>query len=291
MARAAAILDEGFDVPTARRARRRRRGSGAARATGELSQAEILRPSAAARLRPPADPRRRLPGDPAGRARARARRRGAAACRQPGAPARAGRLASARRAAARRRVGLRRRCAVRPAQAMKKGAADSAVAYFRRAIDEPPPEARAHADVARARPGRVAHLRPGRGRAPARGLRRACTTRRRSGLAGNVLGRARCCGSRPRRRPRWRAAAAASMPPELRGRQRHVAARVRGGARSPSASTHRTRSSGSNAFRERRPPRALGEKAMAAVAAWQWATPTGRSTSASSSPSQAARRR
>ena len=59
------------------------------------------------------------------------------------------------------------------AAAMRSAAVESAVAYLQRALEEPPRAGAPRRDPARARARRGAHERPGGGRAPARGLRRA----------------------------------------------------------------------------------------------------------------------
>ena len=126
-----------------RRARRASTGGAPRAATGELAQAEILRPEHAARLRPSARARRRLPG-PAARASASSpHARAARAAATRGAPLEQV-AAQLLHTAARRALG-RATCCGGGAGRHAQGAADSAVAYLRRALDEPPPDASAPA--------------------------------------------------------------------------------------------------------------------------------------------------
>ena len=188
VARAVAVLGEGADLPAvaalagldeARVARRHRR----ARAGGDPAA------RAAARLRPPAGARRRLPRAAARRARAAARAR-RAVLRDAGAPAEqvaAQLLATPRRGE--RWVG--RRCCATPARAaVARGAPDSAVAYLRRALDEPPPPSAAPALLLELGLAEALTDGPGGRRAPARGLRDARRPARAGARWRTLLGRA-----------------------------------------------------------------------------------------------------
>ena len=108
----------------------------AAEATGDAGPGRDPALRATARLRPPAGPRRRLPRAAARRARARAPARGRACCTRPARrPSRSPRTCCTRRAVRSRGSP---RCWRRPAApAPAPGAAESAVAYLRRALDEP----------------------------------------------------------------------------------------------------------------------------------------------------------
>ena len=167
---------------------RRRGGHGRARARRDPA------PGAAARLRPPARARGGLPRAAARRARAAPRARGAV-LRERGRAGRAGRRAAARDAAPRRGVGRARRCTTRPAARPRTGAPESAVAYLRRALEEPPAPSSAAARAARARRGGGADRRPP---AAAEHLREAYERSRTRcrGRSRPTCWRARCCSSR-----------------------------------------------------------------------------------------------
>ena len=233
-ARAAAVLDEGFDVPTLAAL------AGvdepvAARATGELSQAEILRPTQPLGFVHPLIRAAVYQEIPPGERELAARRRGAAAGGGRSA-GRAHRLAPARRCRRAARSGCSRRSARPPARRCRRA----------------PPTARSRTFAGRSR-----SLRPrGRGRrrcwswasvesltyapaaveSPARGLRapRRPVSR---GLAANVLARTLMWESPPEA-ARLARTAAAEMPPD----QRQVALaprRLPGRADPRSASTRR----------------------------------------------------
>ena len=263
MARAAAVLDEGFDVATLA-ALADVDENVAARATGELSQAEVLRPSqplgfvhpliraAVYQEIPPGE--RELAHTAAARRLADA---GAPVERVAShlleVPPRADEWAyNALREAAR--------------QAMKKGAADSAVAYFRRAIDEPPPDERQRTETLLElglvesltyAPAAVEHLRDAY-----EGLHDPVAR----GLAANVLARS-LLWIAPQEAAALARAAAAGMPPELEEQRQTLqafeAATVAFGVDAPEAIERLI------PYRHR-VPQGLGEKAMAAVAAWEW---------------------
>jgi DNA-binding CsgD family transcriptional regulator len=137
VARAAAILDEGFDVPTLA-ALASVDESVAARATGELSQAEILRPSQPLGFVHPLIRAAIYQEIPPGE-RELSHAAAARLLADAGAPAE--RIASHLLEVPPRGdewVAATVRRAARTS--MQKGAADSAVALFRRTLAEPPPE-------------------------------------------------------------------------------------------------------------------------------------------------------
>ena len=139
------------------------------------------------------------------------------------AAARAGRARRARRRRRRAAPAGARAAATRPSSSSGSaggarrpaaaGAAESAVAYLQRALDEPvAPDARPRL-LLRARAGRGADQRPGGPRAPVRGLRRARPTRCERALAAGVLARAVLFTQRrPPRPARSPCAARASCP-------------------------------------------------------------------------------
>ena len=139
VARAVSVLGESAELPAVAALAGLDEPAVAA-ATGALARDRDPPRRPAARLRPPARPRCDLPRAAAGRARAPARARGApaAGCRRR---TRAGRGPAAGGAAARRAVG-RGAAEETGRTAMRRGAADSAVAYLRRALEEPPPPER-----------------------------------------------------------------------------------------------------------------------------------------------------
>ncbi len=264
VARAAAVLDEGFDVASVA-ALANLDETVAARATGELSQAEILRPSQPLGFVHPliraAIYQEISPGE-----RELAHTAAARMLAESGAPVE--RVAShllevpphadewafkSLREAAR--------------QAMKKGAADSAVAYFRRALAEPPPDERKRTQTTLElglvesltyAPAAVEHLREAYD-----GLDDPAAR----GLAANVLARSLLWNS-PQDAAALARDAAASMPPEQEDQrlalQAFEAATMAFGVDVPEAIERAA------AYRDRRPPQGLGEKAMAAAAAWYW---------------------
>ena len=213
VARAAAVLDEGFDVASVA-ALADLDETVAARATGELSQAEILRPSQPLGFVHPliraAIYQEISPGE-----RELAHTAAARMLAESGAPVErvASHLLEVPPHADEWAFKNLREAA---RQAMKKGAADSAVAYFRRALDEPPPDER---DAPRRTlelglvesltyaPAAVEHLREAYD-----GL----SDPARSGLAANVLARSLLWNS-PQEAAALAHDAAASMPPELGG--------------------------------------------------------------------------
>ena len=264
VARAAAVLNEGFDVASLAALAELDEAT-AARATGELSQAEILRPSQPLGFVHPliraAVYQEISPGERELAHTAAARR-----LTDVGAPVE--RVAShllevpphadewaffSLREAAR--------------QAMKKGAADSAVAYFRRALAEPPPDERRRTQTTLElglvesltyAPAAVEHLREaydGLSDPEARGL------------AANVLARS-LLWQAPQEAAVLAREAAASMPPELEDQrlalQAFEAATLAFGVDVPDAIER------AMSYRDRRPPQGLGEKAMAAIATWHW---------------------
>jgi hypothetical protein len=138
VARAAAVLDEGFDVPTLATLARVDEGV-AAHATGELSQAEILRPSQPLGFVHPLIRAAVYQEIPPGE-RELAHAAAARLLADSGAPSE--RIASHLLAVPPRGdewvVSVLRSAA---RTSMQKGAADTAVGYFRRALAEPPPRA------------------------------------------------------------------------------------------------------------------------------------------------------
>ncbi len=269
VARAAAVLDEGFDV-AGLAALAGLEEETAARATGELSQAEILRPSQPLGFVHPliraAVYQEISPGE-------RELAHTAAARRLADVDAPAERVAShllevpphgdewafkTLREAAR--------------QAMKKGAADSAVAYFERALAEPPPDERRRTQTTLElglvesltyAPDAVEHLREAY-----EGLHDPEAR----GLAAHVLARS-LLWQAPQEASALAREAAASMPPELEDQrlalQAFEAATMAFGVDIPEATKRALTYDG------RRPPQGLGEKAMAAVAAWHMAHSNG----------------
>ena len=264
VARAASVLNEGFDVPTLA-ALAEVDEQVAARATGELAQAEILRPAQplgfvhplirAAVYQEVSPGERELAHDRSARLLADAgASRERIASHLLEVPPHADEWAfETLRGAAR--------------EAMKKGAADSAVSYFRRAIAEPPP-ARAQTQTELElglvesltyAPAAAEHLREAYDRLddPAA-----------IGLAGNVLARTLLWESPPQAADVARRSAAA-MPEEFAEVRMSLealeGAMLAFGVVSPAAAERLV------AYRDAGPPRTLGDKTMAAVTAWHWA--------------------
>ena len=262
VARAAAVLDEGFDVSTVA-ALAGVEEQVAARATGELSQAEILRPAQPLGFVHPliraAVYQEVSPGE-----RELAHARAARLLFEAGGPGE--RIAShllevpphgdqwtfeTLRDAAR--------------AAMKKGAADSAVAYFRRALEEPPVDAERTQTLLELglvesltyAPAAVEHLREAYDR---------LSDPFAIGLAANVLARTLMWQSPPEAAEVARRAAAV-MPPELD--QVRLSLDAFRGALIPFGVAAPDIIEEIEAFLERsEPPQGPGEKAMAATTAW-----------------------
>jgi DNA-binding CsgD family transcriptional regulator/tetratricopeptide (TPR) repeat protein len=269
VARAAAILNEGFDVPTLA-VLAEVSEQVAARATGELSQAEILRPSQplgfvhplirAAVYQEISPGERELAHAAAARMLADA---GASdervASHLLNVPPRGERwvfdtLSDAARAA------------------MRKGAADSAVSYFRRAIEEPPPEsARTQVllelglvESLTYAPAAVEHLRQAYDRLDEPLAK---------GLAGNTLARTLMWQS-PSEAADVARRTAAAMPPELQ--QVRYALNAFRGALIPFGVGAPDILEELQAFLAREEPaEGPGEKAMAATTAWYFAHANG----------------
>jgi DNA-binding CsgD family transcriptional regulator len=262
--RAAAVLEEGFDVGSLS-ALAGVEEPVAARATGELAQAEILRPEQPLGFVHPLIRAVVYQDMPPGE-RELDHARAARLLAEAGAPRE--RVASHLLAVPPRGeewVAATLRAAAQ--EAMKKGAADNAVSYFRRALDEPP----SPADRARVTlelglvesltnaPAAVEHLRAAYdslGDPVARAL------------TANVLARAALWGAPPEAAEIARRAAA-EMPPELEDMRLSLeafeAATVAFGV--PAESTMKKL----EAFREPQSVDTLGKKAATASAAWFWA--------------------
>jgi len=264
VARAAAILDEGFDVPTLA-ALAEVDEQTAAEATGELAQAEILRPAQPLGFVHPlirAAVYQEVP--PGGRELAHAR--AARLLAEAGAPRE--RVASHLLEVpphADEWVFATLRDAAR--EAMKKGAADSAVAYLRRAVSEPPPAAertRTQFDLGLVEsltyaPAAAEHL-----RVAYENVRDPDAV----GLAANVLARALLWQS-PAEAAEVARSAAAAMPAGYEQVRRSLtalqAAMLAFGVDASDAIDEVV------AFRDVERVEGLGDKAMAAACAWHWA--------------------
>ena len=268
VARAAAVLNEGFDVPTLAALAGVEREV-AARATGELSQAEILRPTQPLGFVHPLIRAAVYQEVPPGE-RELAHAQAAELIATGGATSE--RIASHLLAVPPRGNEWTFRTLRNAARsAMKKGAADSAVSYFHRALEEPPPaDKRTHTllelglvESLTYAPAAVEHLQQAYD-----GL----TDPQAIGLAGNVLGRALLWQS-PNDAAQLARDAAAKMPPELEdvrlSLEAFEGATVAFGADAPRAIERLAQ------YRDRRPPRGLGEKTAAAVIGWYWAHSNG----------------
>ncbi|MQA75072.1 MAG: AAA family ATPase [Solirubrobacterales bacterium] len=268
VARAAAVLDEGFDVG-ALAALAGLSEEATARATGELTQAEILRPDQPLGFFHPLIRAAIYHEVPPGE-RELDHSRAARLLVDAGAPGE--RIASHLMAVPPRAeawVAETLREAARGA--MRKGAADSAVAYFRRALAEPPPE------PARSRLLLELGLSESLTNAPAavEHLRRAYDSLSDPpaiGLTANVLARA-LLWEAPAEAAALARRAAGELPAELSdlrlGLQAFEAATLAFGVREPEALARLER------FRDPDRICGLGAKMMAAVAAWQWAHANG----------------
>ena len=269
VARAVAVLGEGAELPAvAALAGLDERGGRGRDAAARPRRDPAPRP--AARLRAPARARRRLPRAAAGRARARSTSAPRACCATRGAGDRAGRRAAA---------ASRRGAATPGSPSCSSGRRDARCARApptapsptsRRALEEPPPAERADRRAARARPrggaDRAARRRP----STSGGLRRA----RRPGRARRASptrSRARCCSpAAPREAPRSPRAAAAELPPEhedLRAllEALELATLYFGGGRPELLDARWPRHA------HRRPSRAPGAQALAAMPRYDWA--------------------
>ncbi len=268
VARAAAILDEGFDVPTLAALADVERDV-AAKATGELSQAEVLRPTQPLGFVHPLIRAAVYQEVPPGE-RELAHSRAAHLLADAGAPDE--RVASHLLAVPPHGDEWAFRTLRDAARtAMQKGAADSAVSYFRRALDEPPPAEKRTQTVLELglvesltyAPAAVEHLKEAYA-----GL----TDPMAIGLAANVLGRALLWQS-PAEAAQLAGQAAAKMPDELEDLRLTLeafeGATVAFGADRPRAIERLAR------YRDRRPPKTLGEKTAAAVIGWYWAHSNG----------------
>ncbi len=268
VARAAAILDEGFDVPTLA-ALADVDAAVAARATGELSQAEVLRPTQPLGFVHPLIRAAVYQEVPPGE-RELAHARAARLLADAGAPDE--RVASHLLAVPPRGDEWTFRTLRDAARsAMQKGAADSAVSYLRRALEEPPPDGERTQTTLELglvesltyAPAAVEHLREAYD-----GL----TDPMAVALVANVLGRALLWQS-PAEAAELARTAAAKMPPELENEritlEAFEGATVAFGADSPHAIERLAQ------YRDRRPPQGLGEKTAAAVIGWYWAHSNG----------------
>ncbi len=268
VARAAAILDEGFDVPTLA-ALAEVDADVAARATGELSQAEVLRPSQPLGFVHPLIRAAVYQEVPPGE-RELAHARAARLLADAGAPDE--RIASHLLAVPPHGDEWTFRTLRNAARAaMQKGAADSAVSYFRRALEEPPPDRERTQTMLELglvesltyAPAAVEHLRQAYDR---------LSEPMEIALAANVLGRALLWQS-PAEAAKLARAAAAKMPPELENERLTLeafeGATVAFGAEAPGAIERLAK------YRDRRPPQGLGEKTAAAVIGWYWAHSNG----------------
>jgi DNA-binding CsgD family transcriptional regulator len=266
--RAAAILDEGFDVGSLA-ALAEVDEEVAAGATGELVQAEILRPEQPLGFVHPLIRAVVYHDMPPGE-RELDHARAARLLADAGAPRE--RVASHLLAVPPRGdewVAETLRSAA--GEAMRKGAADNAVAYFERALAEPPPRrdrARVTLELGLVEsltnaPAAVEHLRIAYDNLDDPVAR---------GLAANVLARAALWNSPPETAAIARQAAA-EMPDELidmhQALQALEAATVAFGVPSDEALARL------EPFREPQPLDSLGKKAMTAAAAWYWANQNG----------------
>jgi DNA-binding CsgD family transcriptional regulator/Tfp pilus assembly protein PilF len=268
VAHAAAILDEGFDVPTLATL------AGveddvAATATGELAQAEVLRPSQPLGFVHPLIRAALYQEVPPGE-RELAHALAARLLFDAGAPDE--RVASHLLAVPPRNDEWTFRTLRNAARnAMKKGAADSAVSYFRRALEEPPPAGKRTQTLLELglvesltyAPDAVEHLQEAYG---------DLTDPMEIALAANVLGRVLLWQS-PQASADLVQGAAAKMPPELEDMRLTLeafeGATVAFGANAPRAIERLAK------YRDRRPPQGLGEKTAAAVIGWYWAHSNG----------------
>jgi DNA-binding CsgD family transcriptional regulator/tetratricopeptide (TPR) repeat protein len=264
VARAAAILDEGFDVPTLATL------AGvedevAATATGELAQAEVLRPSQPLGFVHPLIRAAIYQEVPPGE-RELAHALAARLLYDAGAPDE--RVASHLLAVPPRGDEWTFRTLRNAARnAMRKGAADSAVSYFHRAVEEPPPAEKRTQTLLELglvesltyAPAAVEHLQQAYDR---------LTDPQEIALAANVLGRALLWQS-AEDAARLTRAAASKLPDELEDLRLTLealeGATVAFGADAPRAIERLAK------YRDRRPPKLLGEKTAAAVIAWYWA--------------------
>jgi DNA-binding CsgD family transcriptional regulator len=267
-AEAAAVLDDGFDVASLAGLAELDEST-AARATGELTQAEILRPERPLGFVHPLV-RAAIYGDVSPGLRELKHARAAALLTESGAPAE--NVASHLLAVPPRGdAGAVKTLRMAARRAMQKGATESAVAYFRRAVAEPPPAGEATQTLLElglvesltSAPDAVEHL---------RGALDALTDPLARGLTANVLART-MLWSAPREAADLARVVAAEMPPELESvalsLQAFEAATTAFGVERPDAIERL------EAWRD--PARAtdLGGKAMAAVASWSWALANG----------------
>jgi DNA-binding CsgD family transcriptional regulator len=269
VARAAAVLDEGFDVPTLA-ALAAVDVSVAARATGELSQAEILRPSQPLGFVHPLIRAAVYQEIPPGE-RELAHAAAARLLAEAGSPGE--RIAShLLNVPPHGDAWVFETLSGAARAAMQKGAADSAVSYFRRAIDEPPPESERTqvllelglVESLTYAPAAVEHLRQAYDR-----LEEPLAL----GLAGNVLARTLMWQSPPEAAEVARRTAAA-MPPDLQ--QVRYSLDAFRGALIPFGVPAPDIIGELQAFLEReQPPEGPGERAMAATTAWYFAHANG----------------